>query len=99
MHHLPHPFFSLSFSQVLAEHGKAGFYEGHIAEAIASCVQTHGGVLTTADLKAHTCTYDDPIRTRYRGVDVWEIPPNGQGITALIALNILEGYDFSGEWW
>ena len=83
---------------MLAEHGKAGFYEGRIAEAISSCVRSHGGVLTVADMKAHSTTFDDPIRTRYREVDVWEMPPNGQGITALIALNILEGYDFSGEY-
>lgn len=82
--------------QTLAEHGKAGFYEGRIAEAVVKCVQTHGGVMTLEDLKNHCSTYDEPIRTSYRGIDVWEIPPNGQGITALVALNILEGFDFSG---
>ncbi len=82
---------------MLAEHGKPGFYEGRIAEALCDSVQAHGGVLSTADMKAHSSTFDDPIRTHYRGVDVWEMPPSGQGITALIALNILEGYDFTGE--
>ena len=61
------------------------------------CVRSHGGVLSLEDLKRHESTLCDPIKVCYRGVDVWEIPPNGQGITALMALNILEGYDFSGE--
>ncbi len=82
--------------QTLAEHGKPGFYEGRIAEAIAKCVQAHGGVMTVEDLKKHCTTFDEPIKTTYRGVDVWEMPPNGQGITALLALNILEGFDFTG---
>ena len=49
------------------------------------------------DLREHKSTFDTPIKTTYRHVDVWEMPPNGQGITALMALNILEGFDFSGE--
>lgn len=85
-----------SHSQTLAEQGKPGFYEGRIAEAITRCVQEHGGVMTVDDLRQHRTTFDEPIRTTYRGVDVWEMPPNGQGITALIALNILEGFDFTG---
>lgn len=83
--------------QALAQKGKVGFYEGPVAEAIVSCVQAHGGVMTLDDLQTHQSTFDDPIRTRYKGIDVWEIPPNGQGITALIALNILEGFDFKGR--
>jgi len=81
--------------QAIAEHGKAGFYEGRVAEAIVECVTSHGGVMTMEDLRDHVSTYDDPIKTCYRGYDIWEIPPNGQGITALMALNILEAYDFS----
>lgn len=81
--------------QTLGEQGKAGFYEGRIAEAIVECVKAHGGVLSTQDLRDHRSTFDTPIKTSYRGVDVWEMPPNGQGITALVALNILEGFDFS----
>ena len=83
--------------QVLAEQGKAGFYTGRIAQAIVDCVQKHGGVLSLADLKEHESSYDQPIKTCYRGIDVWEMPPNGQGITALMALNILEGFDISSE--
>ncbi len=74
----------------LAEHGKAGFYEGRIAEAIVEIVQQKGGLLTLEDLKNHETTFDDPINTTYKGIDVYEIPPNGQGITALVALNIIE---------
>ncbi len=84
-------------AQTLAKEGKAGFYEGRIAAAIVDCVNAHGGVLTLDDLKAHRSTFDTPIRTEYRGVSVWEAPPNGQGITALMALNILEGFDFKGR--
>ena len=49
------------------------------------------------DFANHTSTYEDPISTVYRGIEVWEIPPNGQGIIALMALNILEGFNLKGE--
>ena len=74
----------------IAEHGKEGFYEGWVAEAIVEEVQHLGGFLTLDDLKKHENTYDVPVKTTYNGVNVYELPPNGQGITALIALNILE---------
>ena len=77
----------------LAERGKEGFYEGRIAEAIVELIQSFNGFMTVDDLKNHYNTYDKPISVNYRGVDIYEIPPNGQGITALIALNILEGFD------
>jgi len=80
----------------LATHGKAGFYEGRIAQAIVDLIAPRGSFMTLEDLRNHTNTFPDPIKTDYRGYDVYEIPPNGQGITALIALNIVEGYDFSG---
>ncbi|MHA1686459.1 MAG: gamma-glutamyltransferase [Candidatus Heimdallarchaeaceae archaeon] len=81
--------------KALIEHGKAGFYEGRIAESIIDLIQSMGGVMTLEDLKNHRSTVEKPISTNYKGIDIWEIPPNGQGITALIALNILEEYDIS----
>ncbi|MHA1259907.1 MAG: gamma-glutamyltransferase family protein, partial [Candidatus Heimdallarchaeaceae archaeon] len=82
--------------RILAKEGKNGFYEGRIAKAIIELIQSKGGVMTEEDLKNHSNTFDKPISINYRGgVDIYEIPPNGQGITALIALNILEGFDIS----
>ncbi|XP_048759135.2 glutathione hydrolase-like YwrD proenzyme isoform X2 [Ostrea edulis] len=80
----------------LATHGKAGFYSGRVANAVAEVVQHHGGVMTTDDLANHVTTFEDPISVDYKGYRVWEVPPNGQGITTLIALNILEGMDLTG---
>jgi gamma-glutamyltranspeptidase/glutathione hydrolase len=70
------------------------FYRGSTAQEIVRFAQQTGGLITAADLEQHTSTWVDPIKTSYRGYDVWEIPPNGQGLTALIALNILEGFAF-----
>ncbi|MBD3207356.1 gamma-glutamyltransferase [Candidatus Bathyarchaeota archaeon] len=80
----------------LAEHGKSGFYEGKIAEEIVRVLSEMGGKMTLEDLKKHNSIFPDPIKTNYKGLDVYEIPPNGQGITALLALNIVEEYDFTG---
>lgn len=77
----------------IAEGGKEAFYRGEIARAIVEVVQSAGGVMTLDDLTTHESTWDEPISTTYRGYRVWECPPNGQGLTALIALNILEGFD------
>ena len=79
--------------KIVAEGGKAAYYEGEIAAAIARTVQEAGGCLTEADLAAHQSTWEMPIHTTYRNLRIWECPPNGQGLTALIALNILEGFD------
>jgi len=79
--------------RVIAEGGKAAFYQGEIAAAIAGAVQAAGGCMTEADLAAHHSTWETPISTTYHGVRVWECPPNGQGLAALLALNILEGFD------
>ncbi len=79
--------------RLIGESNGDEFYRGSLAEAIASHAANTGGYLTKEDLAAHKAEWVEPISTNYRGYDVWEIPPNGQGITALIALNILEGYD------
>lgn len=79
--------------EAIAEGGAEAFYKGDIARRIAEFVQAEGGWLTEADLAAHHSDWDDPIRTDYRGTTVWECPPNGQGIAALIAMNIAEGFD------
>ncbi len=82
--------------RVVAEGGKRAFYEGAIAEAIARTVQAAGGCLEISDLAAHHSSWESPISVTYRGVRIWECPPNGQGLTALLALNILEGFDLAG---
>ncbi len=81
--------------RIVAEGGKEAFYRGEIGRKIVGAVQKYGGVMTEDDLAAHTSTWDAPISTTYRGLRVWECPPNGQGLTALIALNILEGFDLA----
>ena len=83
--------------KTIAGGGKKAFYEGEIAEAIASTVQQADGCLTVDDLAAHVSTWDEPILTTYGGLCLWECPPNGQGITALLALNILEGFDLPSD--
>jgi gamma-glutamyltranspeptidase/glutathione hydrolase len=79
----------------IAEDGKRAYYEGEIAESIAKVIQESGGCLTTADLAAHHSTWDEPISINYRGYRIWECPPNGQGLAALLALNLLEGFDIA----
>lgn len=77
----------------IAESNAEDFYKGEIARSIVRFSEATGGLFTADDLANHTGSWVDPISTSYRGYDVWEIPPNGQGITALIALNILEGFE------
>ena len=79
----------------IADEGKKSFYQGEISEAIANVIQEAGGCMSLADLAAHTSTWEEPISVTYRGYRVYECPPNGQGITTLIALNLLEGFDLS----
>jgi gamma-glutamyltranspeptidase/glutathione hydrolase len=74
----------------IAETQAEDFYQGEIAQAIVDFARGTAGLITADDLARHTSTWVDPISTSYRGYDVWEIPPNGQGLAALIALNILE---------
>jgi gamma-glutamyltranspeptidase/glutathione hydrolase len=77
----------------VAEGGAEAFYRGQIAKKIAAYVQSNGGYLTAEDMATHTSTWETPIRINYRDVEILEHPPNGQGLAALIALNIVEGYD------
>jgi gamma-glutamyltranspeptidase / glutathione hydrolase len=79
--------------KLVAEGGMKAFYEGPIAEAIVSVIQEAGGCLDLKDLAGHNSTWDTPICATYRGLRVWECPPNGQGLAALLALNILEGFN------
>ena len=79
--------------RTIVKSGKKGFYEGEIAHRIANFVQDQGGFLSYDDLKNHRSEWIEPVSTNYRGFDVWELPPNGQGIAALQILNLLEGYD------
>ena len=79
--------------RAIADGGPDAFYKGELGGRTARFVQERGGWLTTEDLAAHTATWDEPISTDYRGVTCWECPPNGQGLAALVALNIAEGFD------
>jgi gamma-glutamyltranspeptidase/glutathione hydrolase len=81
----------------IAEGGKKAFYEGEIAGAIAAIIKETGGCLEERDLAAHTSTWEQPIAVNYRGIRVWECPPNGQGLAALIVLNLLEGFEMAGQ--
>ena len=82
--------------QVIAEGGSEAYYKGDVGKKIAAYVQQEGGWLTEEDLTSHHSDWDEAIHTSYRGVEVWECPPNGQGIAALMALNIAEGFDIGG---
>ncbi|MEL6431652.1 MAG: gamma-glutamyltransferase, partial [Planctomycetota bacterium] len=77
----------------IAEHGRDGFYAGETARELADFMAEHGGYLTEEDLAEHAGEWVEPVSVNYRGYDVWELPPNGQGIAALQMLQILEGYD------
>jgi gamma-glutamyltranspeptidase/glutathione hydrolase len=81
----------------VAEGGKSAFYTGDIGAAIVATLEQTGGCMTMADLAAHNSTWDEAISTTYGGLRLWECPPNGQGITALLALNILEGFDLPSD--
>jgi len=80
----------------LAREGRDLFYKGDMARTMDSFMKRVGGFLSYEDLAAHHGEWVDPVSTNYRGYDVWELPPNGQGIAALQILNILEGYDIAG---
>ena len=79
--------------RLIGEKGRDAFYKGEIADKIDAFMQANGGFLRKADFEKHTITWVDPVSTNYRGYDVFELPPNGQGIATLQILNILEGFD------
>ncbi|MFL2547158.1 MAG: gamma-glutamyltransferase [Candidatus Rariloculaceae bacterium] len=81
--------------QSIAEGGRAAFYEGEIATEIDAYMRANDGYLRAQDFAEHTSEWVDPVSTNYRGYDVWELPPNGQGIAALQMLNLLEEYDLA----
>jgi len=81
--------------RALGEGGRDAFYKGPVAKAIVNYMKDNGGFITMEDLAATKADWVEPISTNYRGYDVYELPPNGQGITALIALNILEGFNLN----
>lgn len=77
----------------IAEGGREVFYQGEIAQAIVACSEQNGGLITMQDLRDHSSNWVTPISTGYHGYDIYECPPNGQGLIVLLALNILEGFD------
>ncbi len=79
--------------RLIGEKGRDAFYKGEIADKIDKFMQENGGFLRKVDFEKHTSTWVDPVSTNYRGYEVYELPPNGQGIATLQILNILEGFD------
>src|SRR5467141_2904502 len=79
--------------RLIGEKGRDAFYKGEIADKIDIFMQQNGGFLRKADFEKHTSAWVDPVSVNYRGYDVFELPPNGQGIATLQILNILEGFD------
>jgi gamma-glutamyltranspeptidase/glutathione hydrolase len=85
--------------RAIADGGRDAFYNGDIANEIESYISANGGYLSAADLAAHRSEWLDPVSTNYRGFDVWQLPPNTQGIAALQMLNILEAFDLGAIEW
>ena len=79
--------------RLIAKKGRKGFYEGAVAKTISDFIIDQGGFLSFEDLKNHSSDWIEPVSTNYRGYDIWELPPNGQGIAALQILNLLENFD------
>jgi gamma-glutamyltranspeptidase/glutathione hydrolase len=98
------PFLAHTYREI-AKQGRDAFYKGRVAKEIVAFSDKNGGLFSLKDLADHSSTWVDPVSTTYRGYQVWEIPPPGQGISALQMLNILEGYDLkkfgpaSADWW
>ncbi len=85
--------------RAIAEGGRDAFYKGAIAEEIESYISANGGYLSAADFAAHRSEWLEPVSTNYRGLDVWQLPPNTQGIASLQMLNILEAFDIGSMEW
>lgn len=79
--------------EIITRDGADAFYKGQIAERIVKFSRSHGGRFSIRDFRDHTVDWIDPVSANYRGYDVWELPPNGQGIAALQILNLLEHFD------
>src|SRR5947207_3011226 len=79
--------------RLIGEKGRDAYYKGEIADKIDAFMQANGGYLRKADFEKHSSTWVDPVSVNYRGYDVFELPPNGQGIATLQILNMLEGFD------
>ncbi|MEM1336500.1 MAG: gamma-glutamyltransferase [Bacteroidota bacterium] len=88
------PYLAATYRKI-AERGRDAFYKGDIAQTIGKFIKEQGGFLSARDLATHKSEWVTPVSINYRGYDVWELPPNGQGIAALQMLQILNGYDFS----
>ncbi|WP_298286113.1 gamma-glutamyltransferase [uncultured Lutibacter sp.] len=88
------PYLANTYSKI-AKGGRDAFYKGEIAQIISKFIQEQGGFLSYKDFATHKSEWVQPVSVNYRGFDVWELPPNGQGIAALQMLNIIEQYDFS----
>lgn len=83
----------------IAREGRGAFYSGIVPQTVEKYIKEQGGVLAASDFIAHEGMWVDPVSANYRGYDVWELPPNGQGIAALQILKILEGYDLRSMGW
>jgi gamma-glutamyltranspeptidase/glutathione hydrolase len=94
LHRLPLHAASL---RLLADQGAQEFYEGEVADRLDAFSRSLGGFLRKEDLATFKPQWVEPVSVNYRGYDVWELPPNGQGLVALMALNILNGFDFSAK--
>lgn len=81
--------------ELIGDGGRDAFYKGEIAKTIDAFMKEQGGFLSYEDMAAHSSEWVEPLSINYRGYDVWELPPNGQGIAALQILNILEGFDIA----
>lgn len=80
----------------IGREGRDGFYRGELPQVVERYMKAQGGFLAAADFADHRGEWVDPVSINYRGVDVWQIPPNGQGIAGLQILKIMEGFDLSG---